>query len=102
MLTFENPPATDIPAPTTADIRSALASHPGMWAVVYRADRLQRAEALAARITDGAAYGAGHEAIVRKVGAECRVYARYVSEDVRGCSCGMADYGAPGHDGHDS
>jgi hypothetical protein len=22
-------------------------------------------------------------------------------EDVRGCSCGMADYGAPGHDGHD-
>lgn len=20
--------------------------------------------------------------------------------DVRGCSCGMADYGAPGHDGH--
>lgn len=22
--------------------------------------------------------------------------------DVRGCSCGMADYGAPGHDGHDA
>lgn len=22
-------------------------------------------------------------------------------EDVRGCSCGMADYGAPGHDGHE-
>lgn len=22
--------------------------------------------------------------------------------DVRGCSCGMADYGAPGHEGHDS
>lgn len=21
--------------------------------------------------------------------------------DVRGCSCGMADYGAPGHEGHD-
>ena len=21
-------------------------------------------------------------------------------EDVRGCSCGMADWGAPGHDGH--
>lgn len=22
-------------------------------------------------------------------------------EDVRGCSCGMADYGAPGHEGHE-
>lgn len=22
-------------------------------------------------------------------------------EGVRGCSCGMADYGAPGHDGHE-
>ena len=22
-------------------------------------------------------------------------------EEVRGCSCGMADYGAPGHDGHE-
>lgn len=27
--------------------------------------------------------------------------ARFADEpDVRGCSCGMADYGAPGHDGH--
>ena len=24
------------------------------------------------------------------------------AEGVEGCSCGMADYGAPGHDGHDS
>lgn len=26
--------------------------------------------------------------------------AAWVQEDQRGCSCGMADYGAPGHEGH--
>lgn len=75
-IQFDTPPATDQPAPTTAEIAQQLAENPGSWAIVARADRLARAEAMAARITSGTEYGQGHDALVRKVGGEVRVYAR--------------------------
>ena len=77
-LQFEAPPEADIAAPTTTEIAEALAAHTGEWAVVYRADRLARAERHAESIRSGLLFGPGHEAAVRKVGAECRVYARSV------------------------
>jgi hypothetical protein len=75
MLTFEVPPATDIPAPSTSDIRTALTARPGDWAVVYRADRLARAQAFADAVNAGSKFGPDMRAVVRKVGPECRVYA---------------------------
>jgi hypothetical protein len=73
MFTFHAaPPATDVPAPTAAEIRAALMAHPGQWAIVYRADRLVRAESHAAKISTG-----GVTAVVRKIGAECAVWASY-------------------------
>jgi hypothetical protein len=76
-LTFGTLPATDQPAPTTADIRSELIAHPGMWAVVYRADRMARAETFRDAVNAGTKYGEGFRAEVRKLGAECRVFATY-------------------------
>lgn len=70
-------PVTDEPALTVADIRSALTAHPGLWSVVYRADRLARAETFRDAVNDGSKYGAGFVAHVRKLGAECRVFASY-------------------------
>ena len=79
-LVFEPLPAPNAPAPTVAEIRSALIARPGEWAVVHRADRLARAEDHAARIISGAVFGPGFEAAARSIGsrADARVYARYV------------------------
>jgi hypothetical protein len=77
-LVFEALPPADAPAPSVADIRSELMAHPGMWAVVYRADRMARAEKFAEAVNGGAKYGAGVRAEVRKLGAECRVFAGYM------------------------
>lgn len=78
LLTFEEPPERDAPAPTHTQIAQALTRRPGRWAVVYRADRLARAERTVESINSGLLYGDGFEALARKVGAECRVYARKV------------------------
>jgi hypothetical protein len=76
-LTFGPLPATDQPAPTTADIRSELTAHPGQWAVVYRADRMARAETFRDAVNDGRKFGPNMRAQVRKLGAECRVFVSY-------------------------
>jgi hypothetical protein len=76
-LHFSPLPATDLPAPTPAEIGAELKANGGAWAVVYRADRLARAETFAARVNDGKTYGKGYDAVVRKVGAECQVWATF-------------------------
>lgn len=78
-LVFEKLPAIDVPAPTHEQIRSALVARPGSWAVVARADRLDRAQSIADRINAGSTYGRGFEAAARSLGsrADARVYARY-------------------------
>ena len=84
-LTFEQPPRTDVPTvPTREEIADALrerrSSHPAAqsWAIVLRCDRAARAAAAVERITSGKEYGAGFEAVARRVGPEHRVYARFV------------------------
>jgi hypothetical protein len=76
-LVFEPIPTTDQPAPTMADIRTELAAHPGQWAVVYRADRLERAQTFADRVNSGAVFGPGFVAEARSLGsrADARTYA---------------------------
>jgi hypothetical protein len=79
-LTFENPPAEDDPSvPTRDEVAAALKRRAGKWAVVARQDRLVRAEAHVDRINSGREYGGGFEGLVRKVGSEHRVYARWVA-----------------------
>jgi len=48
----------------------------------------------------GSAYGHYYAEGVEPDDIELSERATQDEEDVRGCSCGMADYGAPGHD-HD-
>lgn len=80
-LTFENPPAEDDPSvPSREQVAAALTRRAGKWAVVARQDRLVRAEGHVERINAGREYGAGFEALVRKVGSEHRVYARKVAQ----------------------
>jgi hypothetical protein len=80
-LVFEPLPAPDAPAPTTADVRAALIARPDEWAVVHRADRLDRAQTFADRVNSGAVFGPGFEAVARSLGsrADARTYARYAS-----------------------
>lgn len=81
MLTFVTslPPVDDIP-PAKAAIAATLVSNPGQWAIVAYPDRVDRAEATAARINAGTEYGPGFEAVVRSHGsrAAVRVFARFV------------------------
>jgi hypothetical protein len=79
-LVFDTPPVQNALAPTTADIVAALTSRPGEWAVVYRADRLARCEAHAARVIAGDVFGPGFDAVARSLGtrADARTYARYI------------------------
>lgn len=80
-VTFENPPARDIDTmPSRQEIAAALADRPGDWAIVARVDRMPRAIAMSDRIREGREYGAGYAAVVRKIGAEIRVYARYTGK----------------------
>ena len=81
-LVFEPLPLTHSPAPTHEEIRAALIARPGEWAVVHRADRLERAQQHAERINSGAVYGPGFRAEARSLGsrADARVYAQYVPE----------------------
>lgn len=96
-LVFEPLPLQHGYAPTKDDIRAALQTRPGEWAVVYRADRLARCEDHAARIIDGTVFGPGYEAEARSIGtrADARVYARYVGmPDVPRARHIYADQGA--------
>jgi hypothetical protein len=77
-LTFERPPQSTDHVMSRGDIAAELKSRPGEWAVVMRPDRMARAETTEARINDGREYGAGYQATVRKIGAEIRVYARFI------------------------
>ena len=76
-LTWEEPPGADDPAtPTREDIAGALCKRAGRWAVVGRHDRAARAASHVERINSGREYGAGFDAVHRRVGPEHRVYAR--------------------------
>lgn len=82
-LTWEAPPMSTEHVPTREDIaftlhelRNLTAQAQGAWAVVARPDRMARAEQMAERINSGREYGSGYQAVVRKLGAEIRVYAR--------------------------
>lgn len=76
-LPWEEPPANDSPdVPTANDIASSLARRPGKWAIVAFCDRAARATAMADRINSGREYGAGYDAVARRVGNQHRVYAR--------------------------
>lgn len=78
-LTFENPPRNDVPhVPTREEIAKELRANPRKWAIVLRCDRAARAASAVERITSGREYGAGYEAVARRVGPEHRVYARFV------------------------
>lgn len=76
MLTWEDPKPSTEHVLTREDIVRELSARPGQWAVVARPDRMARAESLAERINGGREYGAGFGAVVRKYGAEIRVYAQ--------------------------
>jgi hypothetical protein len=76
-LSFEDPPGMDdASVPTREEIGAALTVKRGHWAIVARHDRAARAESHAERINAGREYGAGFDALVRRVGNEHRVYAR--------------------------
>lgn len=78
-LTFENPPRDDVPTvPTREEIAKELRDNRRRWAIVLRCDRAARAASAVDRITSGKEYGAGYEAVARRVGPEHRVYARFV------------------------
>lgn len=83
-LSFGTLPTTDEAAPTTAEIRAELHAHSGMWAVVYRADRMARAQTYADAVNNGTKFGPGVRAVVRKLGAECRVFASFRPSHVAG------------------
>lgn len=76
-LSFEEPPfADDASVPSRDEIGAALTVKRGRFAIVARHDRAARAAAHVDRINDGREYGAGFDALVRRVGNEHRVYAR--------------------------
>lgn len=78
-LAFENPPRDDVPTvPTREEIGQELRDNRRKWAIVLRCDRAARAASAVDRITSGKEYGAGFEAVARRVGPEHRVYARFV------------------------
>jgi hypothetical protein len=76
MVTWEEPPDADMPdVPTREQIAAALSRRAGRWAIVARHDRAARAEAHVQRIVAGREFGAGFEAVHRRVANEHRVYA---------------------------
>lgn len=77
MVTWEEPPGTDLPeVPSREQIAAALTRRSGRWAIVARHDRVARAQSQVERIESGREYGAGFEAMHRRVANEHRVYAR--------------------------
>lgn len=79
-LTWEMPARSTEYVPTREDIAHTLKTRSNEWAIVARPDRWERAESIAKRIAEGREYGGGFETTISKVGAEIRVYARYVGE----------------------
>jgi hypothetical protein len=88
MLTFEYPPPSTEHVMTKEEIAAELTEQAGEWAVVARPDRWARATGMSERINDGREYGDGFAAVVVKVGAEIRVYARKLPSRENTCPCG--------------
>lgn len=78
LIEWAEPPADDDASiATKRETAEALAKRPGKFAIVGRHDRATRAMAHAQRINLNREYGTGYAAVVRRIGNQHLVYARY-------------------------